>query len=59
MPSKGPLLTKEQLIAKKFIFDKIKENKFSTIVIDGVAGSGKTEVYFEAIYENLKKKNKF
>ena len=44
-----PLLTKEQLNAKKYIFKKINEKKFSTVVIDGVAGSGKTEVYFEAI----------
>ena len=47
------LLTKEQLNAKKYIFQKIDNKKFSTIVIDGVAGSGKTEVYFEAINKCL------
>ena len=47
------LLTKEQLNAKQYIFNKINNKKFSTIVIDGVAGSGKTEVYFEAINKFL------
>ena len=47
------LLTKEQLNAKQYIFNKINNKKFSTIVIDGVAGSGKTEVYFEAINKCL------
>ena len=47
------LLTKEQLNAKKYIFQKIDNKKFSTVVIDGVAGSGKTEVYFEAINKCL------
>ncbi len=51
-----PLLTKEQLNAKKYIFKKINEKKFSTVVIDGVAGSGKTEVYFEAINKCLKER---
>ena len=47
------LLTKEQLNAKQYIFNKINNKKFSTVVIDGVAGSGKTEVYFEAINKCL------
>ena len=47
------LLTKEQLNAKQYIFNKINNKKFSIIVIDGVAGSGKTEVYFEAINKCL------
>ena len=50
------LLTKEQLNAKKYIFQKIDNKKFSTVVIDGVAGSGKTEVYFEAINKCLMEK---
>ena len=50
------LLTKEQLNAKQYIFNKINNKKFSTIVIDGVAGSGKTEVYFEAINKCLMEK---
>ena len=56
LPSEKPLLTKEQLNAKKYIFNKINDKKFSTIVIDGVAGSGKTEVYFEAIGKCLMEK---
>jgi len=53
LPSDKPLLTKEQINAKKYIFSKINDKKFSTVVIDGVAGSGKTEVYFEAINKCL------
>ena len=53
---KGPKLTSEQETAKNFIFKEINKSKFSTIVIDGVAGSGKTEVYFEAICRVLEKK---
>ena len=52
----GPELTIEQKKATDFIAKKIKQHKFSTTVIDGVAGSGKTEVYFEAICKTLEKK---
>tara|TARA_B100000315_G_C14569833_1_gene584904 strand:+ start:594 stop:2582 length:1989 start_codon:yes stop_codon:yes gene_type:complete len=52
----GPKLTNEQKNAKDFIYKKMDENKFCTVVIDGVAGSGKTEVYFEAISKALKEK---
>ena len=53
---KKPVLTKEQLIAKKYILEKFNYKKFFTVVIDGVAGSGKTEVYFEAISKCISKK---
>ena len=46
-------LNKEQQSAVSYISDKLKEKKYHTIVIDGVPGSGKTEVYFRAIEENL------
>ena len=46
-------LNNEQLDAKEFICKKIDKKEFSTIVIDGIAGSGKTEVYFEAINKCL------
>ena len=36
------------------IIKSIKEGKFSRFLIDGVTGSGKTEIYFEAINEVLK-----
>ena len=52
---KKSILTLEQENAKNFIFKKINESKFSIIAIDGIAGSGKTEVYFETIYKVLKK----
>ena len=51
-----PILNNEQLKAKEFICKKIDKKNFSTIVIDGIAGSGKTEVYFEAINKCLAEK---
>lgn len=42
-------LTRAQEQATQTIIDKIEEHKFSVVVLDGVTGSGKTEVYLEAI----------
>ena len=47
-------LNKEQLKASNYISEQLKEKKYQTIVIDGVPGSGKTEVYFRVIEENLR-----
>lgn len=47
-------LTSEQNSAAEFLRRRIAENRFSVSLIDGVTGSGKTEVYFEAIAEALK-----
>jgi primosomal protein N' (replication factor Y) len=49
------LLLDEQQIAADFLIKKIDEKKHSVILLDGVTGSGKTEVYFAAIAEILKK----
>ena len=49
------VLNKEQLQAYKEI-DKALILKFHPIVLQGVTGSGKTEVYFEAIDKILKQK---
>ena len=47
-------LTSDQKKSASSIIKSIKEGKFSRFLIDGVTGSGKTEIYFEAINEVLK-----
>ena len=47
-------LNKDQLSASESIIKSIHSNTFERFLIDGVTGSGKTEVYFEAIEEALK-----
>ncbi|MBN37468.1 MAG: primosomal protein N' [Opitutae bacterium] len=46
-------LTDEQSQASKEIKDSLKKNCFSTHLLLGITGSGKTEVYFEAMEEAL------
>ena len=50
----GFALTAEQSEAADHLRKKVRENTFSVSLIDGVTGSGKTEVYFEAIAEALR-----
>ena len=45
-------LTPEQAAAAKHLVEKV-ENGFSVTLLDGVTGSGKTEVYFEAVAKAL------
>ncbi len=47
-------LTTEQLSAVASIQTAQEARKFAPIVVDGVTGSGKTEVYFEAIAKALR-----
>lgn len=49
----GPLLTAEQAAAGQRLRDVVRTRKHQTFLLDGVTGSGKTEVYFEAISETL------
>lgn len=46
-------LTDEQSEALKLITDEMDEEKPSTVVLYGITGSGKTEVYLQAIAEAL------
>lgn len=45
-------LTAEQQVAAEILVDKVGEG-FSVTLLDGVTGSGKTEVYFEAVAKAL------
>ena len=44
-------LSNDQVEAAKVLTDALKSNEFSPVLLDGVTGSGKTEVYFEALAE--------
>ena len=46
--------TPEQQVVINGLIDKINENKFNVSLLMGVTGSGKTEVYLQAIEECLK-----
>ncbi|MEY4707679.1 MAG: hypothetical protein RJB58_1402 [Pseudomonadota bacterium] len=45
----APTLSDDQTAAAKMLRDAVAQEKFSAHLLDGVTGSGKTEVYFEAI----------
>ena len=47
-------LNPEQSEAADVLVNTVQQEKFETVLLDGVTGSGKTEVYFEAIAEALK-----
>lgn len=44
-----PDLSPDQEKAADLLCDKVAQNAFAVTLIDGVTGSGKTEVYFEAV----------
>lgn len=45
----GPALSAEQQAAASHLITAVEARRFQVDVLDGVTGSGKTEVYFEAI----------
>ena len=47
-------LTGEQLETSEYLCEMVREHAFRVALLDGVTGSGKTEVYFEAIAEALR-----
>ncbi|WP_207480204.1 primosomal protein N' [Arenibaculum pallidiluteum] len=45
----GPVLSEDQRAAAEDMAAKAREGGYSATLLDGVTGSGKTEVYFEAV----------
>lgn len=45
----GPVLSAQQLAAAEHLRQLVTKGGFATLLLDGVTGSGKTEVYFEAV----------
>ena len=50
----APLLSPAQLAAAETLRLKVRDARFSGTLLEGVPGSGKTEVYFEAVAEALR-----
>ncbi|MBV8589085.1 MAG: primosomal protein N', partial [Acetobacteraceae bacterium] len=53
---RGPLLSPEQAEAADALVAAVRREEFSVTLVDGVTGSGKTEVYFEAIAACLRQR---
>ncbi len=51
----APTLGEDQARAADALREAVKARKFSASLLDGVTGSGKTEVYFEAVAEALRR----
>ena len=51
----SPTLEKAQKLAADTLIEAVDGDCFKVLLLDGVTGSGKTEVYFEAVAQALKK----
>lgn len=51
----GPELSVEQTSAAEQLVERVQNSAFSVSLLDGVPGSGKTEVYFQTIAETLRR----
>ncbi len=50
----GPDLSPDQAAAAESLQEAVRKGSFAVTMLDGVPGSGKTEVYFQAVAEALK-----
>ncbi|MCW8085937.1 primosomal protein N' [Sabulicella glaciei] len=50
----SPLLSEAQAEAARFLRDSVARRRFEVTLLQGVTGSGKTEVYLDAIAETLR-----
>ncbi|MCA0941195.1 primosomal protein N' [Salipiger pacificus] len=51
----GKALTEDQASAADVLREGVRSGKYGTVLLKGVTGSGKTEVYLEAVAEALRK----
>jgi primosomal protein N' (replication factor Y) len=52
---KSPILNLEQEAAARTLRGAVASERFSASLLDGITGSGKTETYFEAVAEGLRR----
>ena len=53
LEAEGPELSPDQAEAARHLSERVAAGSFSVTLLDGVTGSGKTEVYFEAVRQAL------
>ncbi len=51
----GPALSRDQDAAARQLGGMVKDGGYGVVLLDGVTGAGKTEVYFEAVVEAVRK----